>query len=695
MSAGVQVRRRRIFVSSTIDDLLAERAAVEDVLASLGFFQVVRVENLPAVDAPSERVCLDEIGRADAVVLLLNNRYGFVPVQNNPESLCVTHLEYREARRLGRPVFAYIRRGSTPEPALSQFIDEVSDYHTGLFRRTWLTDEELRREVQRSAIQWLSAQMRRGDTDVDLGGITAELSSSPDFGQFPVDLSGYELEPEGHSRWLSEFLEALESRCRQSHLPVPVADAQIDHPAFWLRVRSDSHGPVPKVTLQVTPEPDEGAPFSPAVVLEHPLSTESAQAAAAVGLGLVFVGVYDAPSSLHQILSTSRGSGVVESDREALLTLSAEVSSVNDGESCHEILSEMLCLSRMASATVNSALLCLIAVELRYEAAGAARALRDTGQLALEFLLAALDRSDAGPELLYNLGRQSLSHSPELGLSFFERLVSFDPSYDERWYFHRDLGLIAYQANRFAEAREHYDRACRLKGEDSELWRQAGDARYYGGQWAEALLRYERAVSVEPIEECFLDFKIAFCTGRLAAGATDERHFERKFAGSGSLSMLGVRAADSGHEQVAAALFRAAKKRCRLNFDADRYLALFANRRGDYDKATDHLEQALCAIPEDPFVRLNLVANLVFRDCGTLGVEARRNARIALFHGGPELVDRFAVQLVNTDGREAVMQELAGILEVVAGERADWSERRRIVHEPEQFGTVIHMEFGE
>ncbi len=119
--------RYRIFISSTIDDLQEARTGVATDLASMEIFEPIRAESLPAVDEPSRQVCFKEVRQADAIVLLLGQRYGFIPTTKNPAKLSVTHLEYREAKRHKKPIFAFINDSSTPDHQLTDFIKEVSD----------------------------------------------------------------------------------------------------------------------------------------------------------------------------------------------------------------------------------------------------------------------------------------------------------------------------------------------------------------------------------------------------------------------------------------------------------------------------------------------------------------------------------------------------------------------------------------
>ena len=96
----------KVYVSSTVLDLHDERQVV---------FEWLRAARYQAVDSylpDSETVresCLADIADCDLYVLILGHRYGFQPADENPESLSITHLEFREAGLRGVPRIALMR----------------------------------------------------------------------------------------------------------------------------------------------------------------------------------------------------------------------------------------------------------------------------------------------------------------------------------------------------------------------------------------------------------------------------------------------------------------------------------------------------------------------------------------------------------------------------------------------------------
>jgi hypothetical protein len=85
----------RVFVSSTYDDLVEHRRAVDDALVRLNL-QSGRMEVFGAGPRAPVEKCLEEVANSDLFVGIYAHRYGFVPVDNR---VSITELEYREALR--------------------------------------------------------------------------------------------------------------------------------------------------------------------------------------------------------------------------------------------------------------------------------------------------------------------------------------------------------------------------------------------------------------------------------------------------------------------------------------------------------------------------------------------------------------------------------------------------------------------
>jgi hypothetical protein len=109
----------KVYVSSTIADLEAERQAVIDWLVAAQH-QVVHSYR-PNSDTVRDG-CLEDVDACDLYVLIVGHRYGFQPPEENPEGLSITHLEFRRAGQSHKPRIALLRT-SIPDIGRSDMDD--------------------------------------------------------------------------------------------------------------------------------------------------------------------------------------------------------------------------------------------------------------------------------------------------------------------------------------------------------------------------------------------------------------------------------------------------------------------------------------------------------------------------------------------------------------------------------------------
>ncbi len=98
----------RVYVSSTFEDMKDCREIVLSVLRAQGH-HAVGMEDYTAESSRPLDKCLRDVANCDAYIGIFGWRYGFVPKDGNPEGLSITELEYRKAKELGRPRFAFLQ----------------------------------------------------------------------------------------------------------------------------------------------------------------------------------------------------------------------------------------------------------------------------------------------------------------------------------------------------------------------------------------------------------------------------------------------------------------------------------------------------------------------------------------------------------------------------------------------------------
>jgi tetratricopeptide (TPR) repeat protein len=113
--------RLRVLISSTQNELKAERDAVEAVVADLGC-ECVRAETHAAPGLSPEEACREMARTCDAYVGIFGGRYGFTV----PNLGCsATEMEYREARLTDpRKVLVYVKDATEIEEEQRRFLVE-------------------------------------------------------------------------------------------------------------------------------------------------------------------------------------------------------------------------------------------------------------------------------------------------------------------------------------------------------------------------------------------------------------------------------------------------------------------------------------------------------------------------------------------------------------------------------------------
>ena len=697
--------RYKVFISSTIEDLTEARDAAEHSLASAEVFEPRRVEKLPAHDDPSRIVCLEEVRSSDAVVLIIGQRDGFVPTENNPGQLSVTHLEYREAKRRDRPVFVFVQQDAVREEPLARFLAEIEDFGSGVFRKEWTAQEDLSREVLRSLLWWVARRAR-----------------SSEIKRFPIHVVERELGIQGLQQtyirvenliptvravdeWIENILRNIRDAASRELIPKPAlsqsngSTTESSPISLSLSEIKNSQSLSVKLTvLDAGQAKHDEAETDRAPKTRHlSLEIEPDAAGARVLERVVRAALYllgeDPNECVELLLKSSQDETASEKSRDALLGTAAAINLSYNLEHTFTIGECVLNLKEPTFNTLNAASWNTLLASARFQT----RVMRNAGlisdQLTVKLLLRQIKLGVAGAEAVYTIGRKALDKKPNLALQIYTELVKAHPFYEERWYWHRDLGLLYYHKGDYIKAAHFYDNARALKPDDSELCRHAGDAYYYQGMWMEAINRYEKAMRIEPIEVYYVDAKVDFARKKLLLNVHAEQlwNFRRKVAHF--LSGRGVLLSKWNFRAVPKLIFRLARWVCPIDLVASKELAFYANQEGDYDRAVTLLRTCLTAIPESPSTRLNLAANLIWLNKSHWNEESRRQAKAAIFHGGLEMKERIRLCLSRTDNRDELIRVFEQeLFTEVEGERGAWRMRRQEVLKPQEYGGILHIE---
>jgi len=137
----------RIFISSVIKGFEAYRAAARAAVEIMGHVPAMS-EAFAARTYSSRQACLTEVETSDIFVLVLGPTFGF----EVEDGVSATQAEFRHARTLGKPILVFVQNAEM-EPAQAEFRRELEDFHTGFFRASFGTPEQLKDEVVRGLRQ--------------------------------------------------------------------------------------------------------------------------------------------------------------------------------------------------------------------------------------------------------------------------------------------------------------------------------------------------------------------------------------------------------------------------------------------------------------------------------------------------------------------------------------------------------------
>jgi hypothetical protein len=133
----------KVFISSLISGMEAERAAAKHVIETLGH-KALMAEDLGAKASSPQVACLGLLREADLVVLILGPRYG----DKQASGLSATHEEFREAQNR-KPILTFVQTADA-EPEQAALINEASGWERGLYRAPFATPTDLGDKISRA-----------------------------------------------------------------------------------------------------------------------------------------------------------------------------------------------------------------------------------------------------------------------------------------------------------------------------------------------------------------------------------------------------------------------------------------------------------------------------------------------------------------------------------------------------------------
>jgi hypothetical protein len=179
---------KRIYISSTVEDLKDYRMAVADALQKCGY-NVDAMEKYPARDDRPKAGSESDASNCDIYIGIFAWRYGYVPGEDNPEKKSVTELEYLAAARAQKPRLIFLLADDAPWPGTlrdaEQEEDEgkkIRDLRKSLKTERWAaffySPDDLAKHVLTSVFQYESTKRVEDLAAIDQIRSTAELGAS-------------------------------------------------------------------------------------------------------------------------------------------------------------------------------------------------------------------------------------------------------------------------------------------------------------------------------------------------------------------------------------------------------------------------------------------------------------------------------------------------------------------------------------
>lgn len=149
------MKRLKVFISSTMNNLRSEREALRIVIAELGH-EPVMAELFGARNDSPRAACREEVHDSDMIVLLLGDSYGWI----TPQGSSATEEEFDVAESVHKPLLIYRKIGELFPPSMPpeviekyrQFIARVEHYSNGRMRDTFENAFDLQPKARRAIV---------------------------------------------------------------------------------------------------------------------------------------------------------------------------------------------------------------------------------------------------------------------------------------------------------------------------------------------------------------------------------------------------------------------------------------------------------------------------------------------------------------------------------------------------------------
>lgn len=134
----------RIFVSSVMENFQSYRDAAREGIIAVGG-EPVLVEDFSSLPVTPRTACLDAVASCDIYLVIIGHRGGW----RTPSGKLTVEEEYEEAIKKKLRILAFIEAVDQDQDS-AVLVSKVSDYVSGLFRKTFSSPDQLRNLVEKA-----------------------------------------------------------------------------------------------------------------------------------------------------------------------------------------------------------------------------------------------------------------------------------------------------------------------------------------------------------------------------------------------------------------------------------------------------------------------------------------------------------------------------------------------------------------
>lgn len=686
----------RVFISSTIKNLSKERKKVTETLESTDLVEVIKSEDLPAMDVASREVCYEGIDNSDLVILIISDFHGHTPKEDNPKGLSVTHLEYKYGRKNNKSILTFIKNVDQKDERITKFIEEVEDFDKGLFRKTWENTDNLCEEVLKSVNSHILKIYREKRIPITKE-IKSKLLTRNDY-KIELNIVASEIKENSLRMIVDKALKYYSEEFEILYLPMP---------NIIKGTTKKEKERVQKITLFYSTE------YDVIVELEY---IDKRSKYKKVLRGKTKTKIYDEklPDLIKDVFITlsylnedspnlaidfllGRSKKHLKRNTEIAafqILLALQITLFYQSLSKIFTLVEIVIkLENISREIYEYALLNLFLIDKHsqiYVGVSASKIEYYMHKLIDKYFFDKIHiEGEIDSTVAYTYAKFVMKINWKLGIKALEILPTIDPFYEQRWYWYRDLGLCYCSLGEYDDAAKHYEIAADLRKNDSELFRFAGDAYYYNCDWLVALICYEKAIKIEPTEYYFLKEKMQFIKSRKISKKPIFNRLRKGIANK--IENLAGYLVNKGFLYIGIPIFYFATKFIYFLKVPNEYLAYFYNRRGKNVLAVRHLNKALNVISEDPKVRADLALNKYYVK-RKIDDEIEEDIKISFFHGGSTIMEIYQMGLIYNPQKAKLLEKIREIEKDANSEYEERKRRRQKLEEPEIFNDIVHVE---